>query len=37
VRLRLGVQLRRERAARRALWRRDQAMEREPILGVQTR
>ena len=37
VRLRLGAQLRRERAARRALWRRDQAMEREPILGVQTR
>jgi preprotein translocase subunit SecA len=34
VRLRLLAQLRRERAARRALWRQDHAMEREPILGA---
>ena len=34
VRLELRSQLRRERAARTALWRRDQAMGREPILGA---
>jgi len=34
VRLELGLRLRRERAARRALWRRDHAMGREPILGA---
>jgi len=34
VRLGLLAQLRRERAARRALWRQDHAMEREPILGA---
>ena len=34
VRLELRSQLRRERAARSALWRRDQAMGREPILGA---
>jgi preprotein translocase subunit SecA len=34
VRLELRTQLRRERAARTALWRRDQAMGREPIIGA---
>jgi preprotein translocase subunit SecA len=34
VRLKLGAQLRRERAARAALWRRNHAMGREPILGA---
>ena len=34
VRIELGSKLRRERAARAALWRRDHAMGREPILGA---
>ena len=34
VRLELRAQLRRERAARNALWRQDRAMGREPILGA---
>jgi preprotein translocase subunit SecA len=34
VRLKLGAQLRRERAARAALWRQNHAMGREPILGA---
>jgi len=34
VRRELRSQLRRERAARTALWRRDQAMGREPIIGA---
>jgi len=34
VRLELRTQLRRERAARNALWRQDRAMGREPILGA---
>ncbi len=34
VRLELRAKLRHERAARRALWRQDRAMEREPILGA---
>jgi preprotein translocase subunit SecA len=34
VRLKLGAQLRRERAARAALWRQNHALGREPILGA---
>jgi preprotein translocase subunit SecA len=34
VRIELQAQLRRERAARHALWRQDRAMGREPILGA---
>jgi preprotein translocase subunit SecA len=34
VRLKLGARLRRERAARAALWRQNHAMGREPILGA---
>ena len=36
VRLELSAQLRRERAARCALWRQDHAMGQEPILGAHT-